>query len=351
MSSTILLIEDNSDMTENICAILGLANYEVLTAPNGKVGVEMALKKLPDMIICDIMMPELDGYGVLQILNGNPATKRIPFVFLTAKSDKNEIRSGMNLGADDYITKPFDGFDLLKVIEIRLKKCELARSEFKSGGDMDVSFEKQGTIRDFQKFLENRGSRIYRRKEFIFMEGQSASDLFYIRKGKVKTYKLNYEGKELITDIHGGGTFLGYVPLLESKPHHENAEVLEDSEIVFVPKQDFINLVYSNKDVARKFIEYLSRNLSEAENRLLNLAYQSVRQRVAGVLIRLAETGGSSESTSYVSTSRRDLSTFIGTATESLNRTLADFKEEGIIEIGDDGIKILNKRKLEGLFR
>src|SRR4051812_33462814 len=104
----ILLIEDSREMRENTAEILELANYNVITAANGKIGVEYAVKELPDLIICDIMMPELDGYGVLYMLGKNPATASIPFIFLTAKAEKTDLRKGMSMGADDYLTKPFE---------------------------------------------------------------------------------------------------------------------------------------------------------------------------------------------------------------------------------------------------
>lgn len=113
----ILLVEDNETVRENTAEILELANYEVLTAENGRSGVEKAQKNEIDLIICDIMMPELDGYGVLHILNKNPATASIPFIFLTAKTERADYRRGMNLGADDYLTKPFDDLELLDAVE------------------------------------------------------------------------------------------------------------------------------------------------------------------------------------------------------------------------------------------
>src|ERR1035441_9605056 len=118
----ILLIEDNSDTGAKIAEILELANYDVTTAPDGKEGVKHAQELVPDLIICDIMMPELDGYGVLHILGKDPKTARIPFIFLTAKAEKSDMRKGMNLGADDYISKPFDDTELLDAVEVRLKK-------------------------------------------------------------------------------------------------------------------------------------------------------------------------------------------------------------------------------------
>src|SRR5690349_1960030 len=119
MSYKILVIEDNADMAENIADILELARYDVIRAANGKEGVELSKQKMPDLILCDVMMPELDGYGTLHILHQDPDTAIIPFIFLTAKSDKSDFRAGMDLGADDYITKPFDSVHLLKIIEMR----------------------------------------------------------------------------------------------------------------------------------------------------------------------------------------------------------------------------------------
>src|SRR5688572_16474414 len=121
----ILLIEDNFEVRENTSELLTLANYEVITAENGKIGVELASKHKPDLIICNIMMPELDGYGVLHILSKKPETASIPFIFLTAKTEKADIRKGMVLGADDYLTKPFDETDLMNAVETRLKKVAL----------------------------------------------------------------------------------------------------------------------------------------------------------------------------------------------------------------------------------
>lgn len=128
----ILLIEDNDDLRENTAEILTLANYTVFTADNGKIGVEIALKELPDIIICDIMMPILDGYGTLHLLSKNPITVNIPFIFLTAKADQIDFRKGMEMGADDYITKPFDDIQLLNAIEVRLKKKMKFSKKFKA---------------------------------------------------------------------------------------------------------------------------------------------------------------------------------------------------------------------------
>lgn len=126
----ILVIEDNLEVRENTCEILELSGYKVFSAENGKVGIQAALDHMPDLIICDVMMPVLDGFGTLKILHKNPKTTHIPFIFLTAKAEKDDFRRGMNLGADDYITKPFTDIELLEAIEIRLEKYQHAAPSF-----------------------------------------------------------------------------------------------------------------------------------------------------------------------------------------------------------------------------
>lgn len=120
--TTVLIIEDQSDVRENIEAILGLEGYETLTAENGVIGLELAKKSRPDLILCDVMMPKLDGYGVLEELRQSASTASIPFIFLTAKAERNSLRSAMELGADDYLTKPFTLEELLNAIAARLAK-------------------------------------------------------------------------------------------------------------------------------------------------------------------------------------------------------------------------------------
>ncbi|HMI66367.1 MAG TPA: response regulator [Cyclobacteriaceae bacterium] len=349
MSHKIMVIEDNVEMCENIASILTLGRYEVSTANNGKRGIEMVQQGQPDLILCDIMMPDLDGYGVLHILSKDPTTANIPFVFLTAKTEQRDFRAGMNLGADDYITKPFDGLELLNVIELRLKKNDLIKTTFKNNiTDINDFFSKTKQLPEFQKLSDHRRSKVYKKKEFVFVEGEQPNYVYFIAKGEVKTFKSNNDGKELITGLHHDGEFLGFVSLLENKPNNESAIALKESQIYMIPQQDFLALIYTNKEIARKFISMLSSNLYEAENMLLDLAYQSVRQRVATVLIKLdVPVEPAAKNPSIISVARKDLSSMVGTATESLNRTLADFKDEGLIEIHDKGIKIVQRAKLE----
>src|SRR5471030_2750898 len=154
MSKKVLIIEDNNDIRENIIEILELAGYTVYSADNGKTGVDLAIKNIPDIILCDIMMPELDGYGVLYLLNKNPETSTIPFIFLTAKAERVDLRKGMEMGADDYLTKPFDDIELLNAIESRLKKKDLQESFYSKSLDrLTTLVSKNGGLDELKKII------------------------------------------------------------------------------------------------------------------------------------------------------------------------------------------------------
>jgi len=347
----ILLIEDNTDVRENIAEILQLAAYSVFTAQNGKEGVELALKEKPDLIICDIMMPVLDGHGVLHLLGKHKETEAIPFIFLTAKSEKGDFRKGMELGADDYITKPFDDVELLNAIEIRIKKNERLKGEFTKtvDGINDFINEAKG-IDALTEFSKEREIRFFKKKDDIYKEGAYPKGLFFISKGRVKTYQTNKDGKELVTNLLKEGDFFGYLPLLQEGKYNGSASALEDCELYFINKEDFFSLIYKNAAVSRRFIEILSDNLRENEQQLIKLAYSSVRKRVAEALVKLFDKYKTEQEMPFsIALSREDLAQIVGTATETVIRTLSDFKEEKYIEITGGKIKIINYDKLKNL--
>jgi len=123
---TILIIEDQPDMRKNILTILRMEGYAVLSAENGRAGLALAQEEKPDLILCDVMMPEMDGHAVLCALREDRTIRGTPFIFLTAKGEKRDQRAGMNLGADDYLTKPVAASDLLAAVSARLER-ELKR--------------------------------------------------------------------------------------------------------------------------------------------------------------------------------------------------------------------------------
>lgn len=241
MSKKILLIEDNIDVRENTAEILTLAKYNVITAVNGKEGVELAQKEKPDLIICDIMMPVLDGHGTLHLLSKNEETSSIPFIFLTAKAERSDFRKGMEMGADDYLTKPFDEIELLNAIESRFKKNEILKKEFtKNIEGIDNFINDAKGIESLKKLSTDRDVRIYKKRSKIFItEGAYPKGIYFINKGKVKTYQTNELGKELITELHNEGDFFGYLSILQDEKYNNSATTLEDSEIYMIPKEDF----------------------------------------------------------------------------------------------------------------
>jgi CRP-like cAMP-binding protein/CheY-like chemotaxis protein len=348
MNKLILLIEDNKEMRENTAEILELAHYKVVTAQNGKEGVEAAQKSKPDLIICDIMMPVLDGYGVLHMLSKNELTTNIPFIFLTAKAERTDFRKGMEMGADDYLTKPFDDIELLKAVESRLKKSELMRKEFSKNveGLNEFMVSAKG-IEDMKKLSQDRDIRIYKKKETIYAEDGYPRGVYFVVKGKVKTYKTHEQGKEFITALYKEGDFFGYLALLEDGKQSDSAMTMEDSEICLIPKDDFFCLIYKNPEVSRKFIKMLSDNLQEKEDHLIKLAYNSVRKRVAEALVTLSDRYKKNGDVQFsMNISREDLANLAGTATETTIRTLSDFKEDGLIDIKGGTIAISNYDKL-----
>ncbi len=347
----ILLIEDDHDVRENTAEILQLANYDVVTAENGRRGVEQARVNRPDLILCDIMMPELDGYGVLHMLGRDPATAEIPFIFLSAKAERSDVRKGMELGADDYLTKPFEESELLNAIEGRLRRSDLFRKGFEQtiNGLNSLMETARGTaaLSDISK---ERKVKNIGKKEVIYHEGDDLRSIYFINKGKVRTFKMNNDGKEYVTGLHNAGDFLGYLSVLEAGKAAETAETLEDCELALIPREDMLALMYKDRDVSMRFIKMLSNDMKEKEERLLELAYSSVRQRVAQALLRVRDRYGDGDAKKLgVRISREDLATVVGTATESLIRTLSDLKDEKLIEMQGREIVITDTRGLERL--
>ncbi len=348
---SLLIIDDHADIRENIAEILSLAGYKTFSAENGKKGVEKALLEKPDLIICDIMMPELDGYGVLHLLRKNAATEFIPFIFLTAKTERADFRKGMEMGADDYITKPFDDIELLNAVETRLKKSAILHKQY-AGDDQGAS----AMINDLQQSgllsmqLDKYETYTSNKKTTLYAEGKRPRFLYYLKSGKVKVFRQHKHGKEYIVNLYTAGDFIGYLPLLENKSYDDAAEILEEAEVVQIPREEFLHAMYNDVSIAGRFIKLIAQNVQEKEERLLNLAYGSLRKRVAKALIDVYQKfNKEGAAKTPINISRDDLAHYVGTATESLIRTLSDFKSEKLIEIKEGKIFISNLEKLNNL--
>lgn len=335
MSYNILVIEDNEDVRENIEEILDLAGYDVEVAKNGKEGVKKAKEFTPDLILCDIMMPEMDGYDVIYFLGLDPLTSCIPFIFLTAKSEKEDFRKGMELGADDYLTKPFDDVTLVKAIEQRLAKSNKVQELLKRVGGEVTGDLTEGVFKHTKtKKLEP--------KSFIYLENSSPVYLYKVLKGQVKLFTTSEEGKELTTKIVSEEEYFGYHALLKGEDYPDSAVSLTEVKLELIPSDSFLDVIASNSELSKHFIKLLSADVVDLERELLSLAYDSVKKRVANGLIKYADK----QASDVLTIPREELAHLAGTSTESVIRTLSEFKKDGLIEIDGKEITITKKNDL-----
>ncbi|MFM6948232.1 MAG: response regulator [Aquirufa sp.] len=352
MAKKILIIEDSVDIRENTAELLELSGYEIEVASDGIEGVRKAKAILPDLVICDIMMPHLDGFGVLQVFSSQPNLASIPFIFLTAKTDRSDMRKGMEMGADDYLTKPFQEVELLRAIESRLKKKDIGRIDFKleeKNSDYELAKEAISFL-DFENFEGEKKVQVFNKKNTIYSEGDSPIRLYYLQQGKAKTFHTNQEGKYFITSFINEGDFFGFVDILENQNYRESAEALEDCKVLSFSASDFNQLLKTNIHLEIHFRKALTSYLIKNEQLLFSMAYQSLRKRVALALYDLALTYGNENQTKIsIRLSREDLASRVGTATESVIRTLSDFKKEGLIEIKGAEMTLLNVNALRDL--
>ncbi|MBB5396856.1 MULTISPECIES: response regulator [unclassified Mucilaginibacter] len=342
----ILVIEDNSDIREGTAEILELSGYQVLKAVNGKAGVDLALSQRPDLILCDIMMPELDGYGVLYLLSKNPESAAIPFIFLTAKAERLDLRKGMEMGADDYLTKPFDDMELLHAIECRLQKQEKLASYYsRSLFNLErlASGQLRGTA-ELKALIAGRKIRQIKKKQVLYYEGDEPQGIYLVLEGGIKTFKLTEDGRELMTGLYKPEDFVGINGLLVADTQAETAEALEDSAVCLLPKEMIMNLLTRYPDISQQFLKILANDIRDKEEQLLQFAYQSVRKRMSQVLLRLQAQFAPAEEFKI---SRDELAAMAGMATETVSRTLTDFKEEGLIGRQGSQIRILDGTRLQ----
>lgn len=348
---TILIIEDDQDLRETTAELLELSNYKVLTAENGKTGIVKALKHTPDLIICDIMMPEIDGYEVLESLTLSENTKFTPFIFLTAKTEHYEIRKGMNMGADDYLTKPFEEEELLRSIETRLKKAELFKIQQGKGRDEKEQWNEETEkapqnleeLKEF--FIKNGKEEKFDAEACIFKKGEHSNNSLLITDGMVKTHVMDFKGKELITGLYKPGDFIGFTSFDENISFTESATALKNTTIVGIPKESLREILQENRQISLELMNLLSDNLSEIKKQLIRMAYSSVRKKTASTIIRFVELM-SNHPEEAIKISRNDLAANAGIAPESLIRTLSEFKKKNLIKIDGRSIQVLEPEKL-----
>ncbi|ASU32375.1 response regulator [Mucilaginibacter xinganensis] len=345
MNESILVIEDNYDTLESITDLLELDGYTVLQAVGGKRGADMALSHKPDLILCDIMMPGLDGYGVLALLNKYDQLSDIPFIFLTAKTARQDFRKAMEMGADDYLEKPFEPRVLLDAIKSQFSKKEKKLAYLKKALrtiETLTTLSSNGTV-DLKGLIATSRIRRVRKMQILYYTGDRSSSVYLVMEGCIKTFMLAEDGREFITGIYKVNDYLGIDSLFVDNLFNETAEAIEDSVLCLLPKEAVESIVNYHPDVRQRFLKMLCGNIKGKEDQMIELAYNSVRKRLAQVLIRL----GKQSNEALVKISRDELASMAGIAIETVSRILTDFKDGGLIEKRGSHIKIIELNRLE----
>jgi CRP-like cAMP-binding protein len=346
----ILLIANDPAIRAMTTDILALAHYQVLLAQDGKNGVELAEAEHPDVIITELAMSGLDGYGVMHLLQSYPWFYNTLFIVLCAACDKTELRRAMSMGADDVIIKPFDGTELLSCIEVRSKKREWL-SKNNGHAVVPVSQPTQTEKELMMHLISDRNIDRYNRRQLIYKRGDRPTKLFYLINGKARSFNTHPDGKDLAIDLYGPGDFLGYADILKNHNYVESVETIDYVELAVIPRGDFEQLVFQNTVFARRFIDLVVTRSKMMEQRLLWMAYHTLRQKVAAALLHLMDKyGNGSQEPFEINLNRSIFASIAGTATESSIRTLGEFRSEKLIELETDGtIRVLNQKRLAQL--
>jgi CheY-like chemotaxis protein/CRP-like cAMP-binding protein len=344
MVGTLLVIDDQEAVRENITELLELAGHQVIEAENGFVGIRLAKEHLPDMILCDIMMPKLDGYSVAEVLGRQKETAGIPLIFLTAKSEKEDFRKGLERGAVDYITKPFESHDLLETVEMRLGKLRQAKpmNAGKSAWDnwtmgllSDKPCLRSGKPLHTVKFEKN---------DTVYLEGDQSIEAYFVKSGGIRLERLNSRGKRICSGVMRKGDYFGLAPGFQEGNYLDGAVSIESTELVRIPQSRFLSMFASEPELAIELLRQILVKNGVLGVFALSMAYGSARENTARALLHFAEE---IEGTFVVRLSRDDLANSVGMAPESISRTLAKFKIEGIIETHGRAIHLLDINSLE----
>lgn len=341
----ILIIEDDKILRENTRELLALENYRVFTAENGREGLETAKRIYPDLIISDILMPVMDGYELLKSLYKNRATRDIPFIFLSAKAEAEDIRAGMNMGADDYLTKPFHEKDLLRAVRTRLNKHEtLKRKKAEIPDTFPIN-----TLDELKAYFERAGESMEIEKNAqVYLERKNANYIYLVKNGLIKTHRMDEYGKELITGLYKKSDFFGVYYFMKTSFYPETATALDHSYFYRLSSIKFQEILNSSQHLTMELAQLLSDNISHLKSHLLEMAYASVLQKTTSTIRQFAELIPESDQEG-IKISRTDLASVAGISTESFIRSLSSLRKSGIIDIEGRNIKILNMQKLNSI--
>jgi len=343
----ILIVNDKSLVREELLELFWQSNYQVIITSSGNEVEQLALKHSPDLILYDNIRPEFNEYSVSHHIQPNSIIKQRYFIFKKSNAENSKVSVE---GIANKMLHHSNASDLLHSIE-----CSLDNSPVDNDGQTEkmqsfLEITETNPKRALKNFVEGRRVQWFNRNQTIFYEGNHPKNIFYIQKGKVKVYKMNEDGKELIVRLCGENEFFGYVSILENTTYKVSAKAIERCEIAIIPRSDFDSMINTNALVLKKFIQMLAGEVGDYEQMLLGMAYNSLRKKVAETLLRLtAKFEQQNPEQNCLKVSRPTLAALAGTATESLIRTLSDFKKEKLIDITDGNIKILDSLKLTWL--
>ena len=339
----LLLVEDNKSRRKNILTTLEMAQYKIDTATSIQGCIKKALTSKPQLIICNADLHNKNGHTIESFIDKYPLLRNTPLLFFSDGPGKRTESVRLNDAVIRFVDHPFTSTSLLKAVEEVLT----ARAVNMPGKENIEPITAKMTLAEF---ANNREIQHVKKKHAIYMEGNHPLRLFYIQRGKVKTIKTNNEGKELTIGLYNEGEFLGYPALLEGTNYKDTAVAMEDCELSIIPKEEFGELMQTNRQAAGEFTRLLARDFSEKEEQLVGIAYNSLRKRVADALMTLQQKFFKASKTPFsMHISREDLANLAGTATESLIRTLSDFKNEKLIEIKKGNIIIRDAGRLQRL--
>ncbi|MDX1472265.1 MAG: cyclic nucleotide-binding domain-containing protein, partial [Flavobacteriaceae bacterium] len=265
---------------------------------------------------------------------------------LSAKTEHKQVRKGMDMGADDYLTKPYEEEELISAVESRLAKATLisqVQSEKSKGQQLEEDFKDLNELKNF--FDDNGRISTHSKGETIYRKGQYATLVYLINKGVVKLHTMDDNGKELITSLLKEDDFLGLTAIAHDHPYTEYATAVEDVELAGISITELKSILFENRKITLDLMDELSDNLIEVKEQLLQMAFSSVKKKTAQTILQFSNVLNKRPD-EPIRISRYDLSSVAGIATESLIRTLSDFKKQGLIQIEGRNIRILD---IEGL--
>jgi CRP-like cAMP-binding protein len=299
-----------------------------------------------NQVLCNIKMPDQRNRNAVLTFESIPEMVGIPFIFLTPRTGKYNFRKTKEDSINDYqsagVNETYN-----QALKETCQNNRVLKKAFTTNPEGFNFFLTLSKLKNNSSFLSD--PKIYKKvfkKNMLFLEGESSNFLYFLVSGKIKLFKLNEYGKEFILDICKEGDFIGYSGLCGDTYHAESAMALENSEVILINKNDFSQLLSSCSEIAKSFINRLSKNLADKELRMMKLAYYPARKRLAEAIVFLAKIYQNEPTIVF---EREIMSSLSGLASESISRLISEFKEEGLLERDNGVIKITNLTALEAI--